>query len=116
MTLTQSSSWAAVPGEITDQQKDDLLSFVHDDGKRLHWWSRVQRRWNGIVWREYAEFGGDLVAEFPIHHAADRGRRPSFSWPEKCPREFDFRDQYTILGPNGRTIDVSSSAWIEQVR
>src|SRR5437762_3318988 len=52
------------PWNITDQQKADLLSFVHDDGKGFF----AAHAGNGgslILWPEYAEMiGGNLTAEF----------------------------------------------------
>ena len=53
------------PWNITDQQKADLLSFVHDDGKGFI----AGHAGNGghlLLWPEYAEMiGGNLVGEFP---------------------------------------------------
>ncbi len=53
------------PWNITDQQKADLLSFVHEDGKGFI----AGHAGNGghlLLWPEYAEMiGGNLVGEFP---------------------------------------------------
>src|ERR1041384_7640713 len=52
------------PWNITDQQKADLLSFVHEDGKGFF----AAHAGNGghlLLWPEYAEMiGGNLVSEF----------------------------------------------------
>ena len=57
--------WEKDPGNITDQQKADLLSFVHDDGKGFI----AGHAGNGghlLLWPEYAQMiGGNLVGEFP---------------------------------------------------
>ncbi len=53
------------PWNISDQQKKDLLSFVHEDGKGFI----AGHAGNGghlLLWPEYAEMiGGNLVGEFP---------------------------------------------------
>src|SRR5262245_45204473 len=52
------------PWNITDQQKADILSFVHEDGKGFF----AAHAGNGghlLLWPEYAEMvGGNLVSEF----------------------------------------------------
>jgi uncharacterized protein len=53
------------------------------------------------VWREYAEIiGRDPVAEFPSISLPIIVEDPGFPGLKNVPREFSFRDQYTILGPN----------------
>lgn len=53
------------PWNISDQQKADLLSFVHEDGKGFI----AGHAGNGghlLLWPEYAEMiGGNLIGEFP---------------------------------------------------
>ena len=92
--------------EITDEQKDDLLSFVHDDGKGFIG-GHASNGGGCIVWREYAEMvGGDLVAEFPSITLPIVVEDPAFPGLKNVPHEFSFRDQYTILGPNfSRDVD-----------
>jgi hypothetical protein len=90
--------------DITDEQKADLLSFVHEDGKGFV----AGHAANGggcIEWRDYAEMvGGDLVGEFPSSSMPIVVEDPKFPGMQGFPREF--RDQFTILGPNfSRNID-----------
>ena len=88
------------PWNITDQQKTDLLSFVHEDGKGFI----AGHAGNGghlLLWPEYAEMiGGNLVGEFPSADMHIVVEDPSFPGVQGFPREFTFRDQYTIVGPN----------------
>ena len=92
--------------EITDEQKDDLLSFVRDDGKGFIG-GHASNGGGCIVWREYAEMvGGDLVAEFPSIDLPIVVEDPSFPGMKNVPRNWSFRDQYTINGPNySREVD-----------
>jgi uncharacterized protein len=94
------------PWNITDQQKADLLSFVHDDGKGFI----AGHAGNGghlLLWPEYAEMiGGNLVGEFPSADMHIVVEDPNFPGVQGFPREFTFRDQYTIVGPNySRDVD-----------
>ena len=95
------------PWNITDQQKADLLSFVHEDGK-------------GFI-AGHAGNGGHLLLVAGIRR--DDRRKPGgrVSLPPTCTSwsktpifpesrdfldEFTFRDQYTIVGPNySRDVD-----------
>lgn len=92
--------------EITDEQKADLLSFVHDDGKGFV----AGHAANGggcIQWREYAEMvGGDLIGEFPSSTMPIVVEDPKFPGVQNIPHDWAFRDQFTILGPNfSRDVD-----------
>ncbi len=94
------------PWNISDQQKADLLSFVHEDGKGFI----AGHAGNGghlLLWPEYAEMiGGNLVGEFPSADMHIVVEDPNFPGVQGFPREFKFRDQYTIVGPNySREID-----------
>ena len=94
------------PWNITDQQKADLLSFVHDDGKGFI----AGHAGNGghlLLWPEYAEMiGGNLVGEFPSADMHIVVEDPNFPGVQGFPREFTFKDQYTIVGPNySRDVD-----------
>jgi uncharacterized protein len=94
------------PWNITDQQKADLLSFVHDDGKGFI----AGHAGNGghlLLWPEYAQMiGGNLVGEFPSADMHIVVEDPSFPGVQGFPREFTFKDQYTIVGPNySRDVD-----------
>jgi uncharacterized protein len=88
------------PWKITDQQKADLLSFVHDDGKGFF----AAHAGNGgslLLWPEYAEMiGGNLTAEFTSLEMPIIVEDPKFPGMDAFPREFRFRDQFTIVGPN----------------
>jgi type 1 glutamine amidotransferase len=87
------------PWNITDQQKADLLSFVHEDGKGFF----AAHAGNGgslILWPEYAEMiGGNLTAEFTSLEMPIIVEDPKFPGMDAFPREFKFRDQFTIVGP-----------------
>jgi len=89
------------PWNITDQQKADLLSFVHDDGKGFF----AAHAGNGgslILWPEYADMiGGNLTAEFTSLEMPIIVEDPKFPGMDAFPREFTFTDQFTIVGPIG---------------
>jgi len=94
------------PWNITDQQKADLLSFVHEDGKGFI----AGHAGNGghlLLWPEYAEMiGGNLIGEFPTADMPIIVEDPSFPGVQGFPREFRFKDQYTIVGKNySRDVD-----------
>jgi type 1 glutamine amidotransferase len=94
------------PWNITDQQKADLLSFVHEDGKGFI----AGHAGNGghlLLWPEYAAMiGGNLIGEFPTASMPIVVEDPNFPGVQGFPREFNFPDQYTICGPNfDRSID-----------
>ncbi|MDQ2711648.1 MAG: ThuA domain-containing protein [Acidobacteriota bacterium] len=94
------------PWNITDQQKADLLSFVHEDGKGFV----AGHAGNGghlLLWPEYAQMiGGNLVGEFPSANLPIIVEDPNFPGVSSFPHEFVFKDQYTIVGPNySRDID-----------
>ncbi|MBT9332390.1 ThuA domain-containing protein [Paracidobacterium acidisoli] len=94
------------PWNITDQQKADLLSFVHDDGKGFI----AGHAGNGghlLLWPEYAQMiGGNLIGEFPTASMPIILEDPSFPGVQGFPREFNFKDQFTIVGPNySRDVD-----------
>ena len=89
------------PWNITDQQKADLLSFVRDDGKGFF----AAHAGNGgslLLWPEYAEMiGGNLTAEFGSLEMPIVIEDPKFPGMDAFPREFKFKDQFTIVGPIG---------------
>jgi uncharacterized protein len=94
------------PWNITDQQKADLLSFVHDDGKGFI----AGHAGNGghlLLWPEYAAMiGGNLVGEFPSAEMHIIVEDPDFPGVQGFPPTFTFKDQYTIVGPNySRDVD-----------
>jgi len=94
------------PWNITDQQKADLLSFVHEDGKGFI----AGHAGNGghlLLWPEYARMiGGNLIGEFPSAEMPIFVEDPHFPGVQGFPKDFAFRDQYTIVGPNfSREID-----------
>ena len=94
------------PWNITDQQKADLLSFVHEDGKGFI----AGHAGNGghlLLWPEYAEMiGGNLIGEFPSAEMPIILEDPHFPGVQGFKKEFAFRDQYTIVGPNySRDVD-----------
>ncbi|HEY2017642.1 MAG TPA: ThuA domain-containing protein [Bryobacteraceae bacterium] len=88
------------PWNITDQQKADLLSFVHEDGKGFF----AAHAGNGghlLLWPEYAEMvGGNLVSEFSSLDMPIVVEDRHFPGTESLPPTLTFRDQYTIVGPN----------------
>ena len=94
------------PWNITDQQKADLLSFVHEDGKGFI----AGHAGNGghlLLWPEYAQMiGGNLIGEFPTAAMPIIVEDPSFPGVQGFAREFSFKDQFTIVGPNySREVD-----------
>ena len=94
------------PWNITDQQKADLLSFVHEDGKGFI----AGHAGNGghlLLWPEYAEMiGGNLVGEFPSAEMHIIVEDPDFPGVQGFAHEFTFKDQYTLVGPNySRDVD-----------
>jgi type 1 glutamine amidotransferase len=94
------------PWNITDQQKADLLSFVHDDGKGFI----AGHAGNGghlLLWPEYAAMiGGNLVGEFPSAEMHIIVEDTDFPGVQGFPPTFTFKDQYTIVGPNySRDVD-----------
>ena len=88
------------PWNITDQQKADLLSFVHEDGKGFF----AAHAGNGghlLLWPEYAEMiGGNLVSEFTTLDMPVILEDRSFPGMDAFPSTFTFKDQFTIVGPN----------------
>lgn len=88
------------PWNITDQQKADLLSFVHDEGKGFI----AGHAGNGghlLLWPEYAQMiGGNLIGEFPTAAMPIILEDPSFPGVQGFSHEFSFKDQFTIVGPN----------------
>lgn len=91
------------PWNITDQQKADLLAFVHEDGKGFF----AAHAGNGgslLKWPEYADMiGGNLTAEFGSLEMPIIVEDPKFPGMDAFPREFKFKDQFTIVGPAGTT-------------
>ncbi len=88
------------PWDITDEQKANLLSFVHEDGKGFV----AGHAGNGghlLLWPEYAEMiGGNLVSEFPTTELPVILEDPKFPGVEGFAPTFWFRDQFTVVGPN----------------
>jgi uncharacterized protein len=94
------------PWDISDEQKANLLSFVHDDGKGFI----AGHAGNGghlLLWPEYAEMiGGNLVSEFPTTDLPVILEDPKFPGVDGFPQTFWFRDQFTVVGPNfSRDVD-----------
>jgi uncharacterized protein len=94
------------PWNITDQQKADLLSFVHEDGKGFIG-GHAANGGDVLTWPEYAEMvGGNLIGEFPSSDMPIIVEDPKFPGVQGFPHEFTFKDQFTIVGPNySRDID-----------
>ena len=88
------------PWNISDQQKADLLGFVHEDGKGFF----AAHAGNGghlLLWPEYAEMiGGNLVSEFTTLDMPVMLEDPGFPGMDAFPSTFTFKDQFTIVGPN----------------
>ncbi len=88
------------PWDISDEQKANLLSFVHDDGKGFV----AGHAGNGghlLLWPEYADMiGGNLVSEFPTTDLPVILEDPKFPGVDGFPSTFWFRDQFTVVGPN----------------
>jgi type 1 glutamine amidotransferase len=88
------------PWDISDEQKANLLSFVHEDGKGFV----AGHAGNGghlLLWPEYAEMiGGNLVSEFPTTDLPVILEDPKFPGVEGFPSTFWFRDQFTVVGAN----------------
>ena len=94
------------PWDITDEQKANLLSFVHDDGKGFV----AGHAGNGghlLLWPEYAEMiGGNLVSEFPTTDLPVILEDPKFPGVDGFERTFWYKDQFTVVGPNfSRDVD-----------
>jgi len=94
------------PWDITDDQKANLLSFVHDDGKGFV----AGHAGNGghlLLWPEYAEMiGGNLVSEFPTTDLPVILEDPKFPGVDGFERTFWYKDQFTVVGPNfSRDVD-----------
>lgn len=87
------------PWVLSDRQRADLLSFVRDDGKGFF----AAHAGNGgslILWPDYADMiGGNLTAEFGSLEMPIVVEDPKFPGMDAFPREFTFRDQFTIVGP-----------------
>ena len=92
--------------DITDQQKADLLAFVHDEGKGLIG-GHAGNGGHFLLWPEYAEMiGGDLAAEFPTTDLPIIVEDPKFPGVQGFKKEFWFRDQLTVVGKHyDRNID-----------
>lgn len=88
------------PWDISDEQKANLLSFVHEDGKGFV----AGHAGNGghlLLWPEYAEMiGGNLVSEFPTTDLPVILEDPKFPGVDGFPATFWYRDQFTVVGPN----------------
>lgn len=82
--------------EMTDQQKADLLSFVHDDGKGFIGTHASNTAFDH--WPAYAEMLGSFMAsEYPI---ADRPlivEDPKFPGMERLAPTWTFKDQFPVL-------------------
>jgi uncharacterized protein len=94
------------PWDISDEQKANLLSFVHEDGKGFV----AGHAGNGghlLLWPEYAEMiGGNLVSEFPTTDLPVILEDPKFPGVDGFPATFWYRDQFTVVGPNfSRDVD-----------
>jgi len=94
------------PWAISDEQKANLLSFVHDDGKGFV----AGHAGNGghlLLWPEYAQMiGGNLVSEFPTTDLPVILEDPKFPGVDGFERAFWFKDQFTVVGPNfSREVD-----------
>jgi len=107
------------PWMISDKQRADLLSFVHDDGKGFF----AAHAGNGgslILWPDYAAMvGGNLTAEFGSLDMPIIVEDPKFPGMDVFPREFTFRDQFTIVGPingTGATARASPNFSRDKVR
>ena len=88
------------PWNISDQQKADLLSFVHDDGKGFVG-GHASNGGHLLSWPEYAKMvGGNLVGEFDTFDMPVILEDPKFPGVGGFPRRFTFKDQYTVVGPN----------------
>ena len=88
------------PWNITDQQKADLLSFIHEDGKGFVG-GHASNGGHLLSWPEYAKMvGGNLVGEFDTFDMPVILEDPKFPGVSKFPPRFSFKDQYTVVGPN----------------
>jgi uncharacterized protein len=96
---------------MTDKQKQDLLSFVHDDGKGF---VAVHTATASFYdWPEYGEMVGGYFDNHPwnIFEAPVVVERPGFPGWQKLPRNFTMRDEmYQYRAPYSRDkVDVLAS-------
>ena len=88
------------PWNISEQQKADLLSFVHDDGKGFVG-GHASNGGHLLSWPEYAKMvGGNLVGEFDTFDMPVILEDPKFPGVGGFPPRFIFKDQYTVVGAN----------------
>jgi type 1 glutamine amidotransferase len=85
-------------GTLNEQQKQDLLSFVHDDGKGF-----VGAHAALVAFYEWPEFfnmmGSSMKGEYPIQPTSILVDDPKFPGANAFPRSFTFTDQFSYPGP-----------------
>jgi type 1 glutamine amidotransferase len=83
-------------GDLTDQQKTDLLSFIKDDGKGFV--GAHASNGDFTPWTEFGEMlGGNLDGEFPTGDMPVIVEDPKFPGMDAFPLSFVFRDQFPIV-------------------
>jgi type 1 glutamine amidotransferase len=85
-------------GTLNDQQKEDLLAFVHDDGKGF-----VGAHATGVAFYDWPEFynmmGSSMKGEYPIAPTSILVSDPKFPGADAFSKSFDFSDQFSYPGP-----------------
>ena len=85
-------------GTLTDDQKADLLSFVHDDGKGFIGSHAAGVRYR-MTWPEFGELlGGFQASEYGIVDKDIIVEDPKFPGMDQFPLHFTFKDQLTVVG------------------
>ena len=114
--------------DMTDQQKQDLLSFVHDDGKGfvgIH--SAIDTFYK---WPEYGEMVGGYFNQHPwgVFDAPMVVEDPNFPGMQGFPHEFTFRDEiyqpknysrekcHVIISMDASKLDLSNPRVSEERR
>jgi type 1 glutamine amidotransferase len=85
-------------GTLTDDQRADLLSFVHDDGKGFIG-SHAAGVGYRLTWPEFGELlGGFQASEYGIVDKDIIVEDPKFPGMDAFPLHFTFKDQFTVVG------------------
>lgn len=103
-------------GALSPQQKTDLLSYVHDDGKGL-----ILGHAQGVNfynWPEWgAMIGGFMASEFPITGMYAKVTDPSWKAAAAFGRgSFFWADQWPVLKPEFKRGDVHTIIALDPVR
>ncbi len=92
-------------GTLSDQQKQDLLSFVHDDGKGF-----VGGHAASVAYFDWPAFtdmiGAFMDSEYPVGTMPLERRDASFPGAAAFPAKFNYTDQFPVMRPPFSSADA----------